>query len=196
MRNNKTSFIAKVAILGAIAFILMFFDFPLPFFPSFYKFDFSEVAVLVGGFALGWKAAISIEAVKILLSILFKGTSTAYVGELASFLTGLALTLPPVILYQKNKTRKDAVRGLAVGIVVFMGVGLLLNYFVLLPSYSYFFHLPMDALTGMGSAIIPFIKDRLTFVLFATTPFNLLKGFVVSLVTIALYKHISPLLHR
>ena len=196
MRNNKTSFIAKVAILGAIAFILMFFDFPLPFFPSFYKFDFSEVAVLVGGFALGWKAAISIEAVKILLSILFKGTSTAYVGELASFLTGLALTLPPVILYQKNKTRKDAVRGLAVGIVVFMGVGLLLNYFVLLPSYSYFFHLPMDALIGMGSAIIPFIKDRLTFVLFATTPFNLLKGFVVSLVTIALYKHISPLLHR
>lgn len=196
MRNATTNFITKVAILGTIAFILMFFDFPLPFIPSFYKLDFSEVAVLVGGFALGWKAAISIEAVKIVLSILFKGTSTAYVGELASFLMGVALTLPPVLLYQKNKTRKDAVRGLAVGIISFMIVGVILNYFVLLPAYSYFFHLPMDALIGMGSAIVPFIKDRLTFVLFATTPFNLLKGFLVSLITIALYKHISPLLHR
>jgi riboflavin transporter FmnP len=56
--------------------------------------------------------------------------------------------------------------------------------------------MPMDALIGMGSALIPAIRDRLTFVLFATAPFNLIKAVVTSLLTIALYKRISPILHR
>lgn len=196
MKNSTTSIIAKIAILGAVAFILMFFDFPLPIAPSFYKLDFSEAAVLIGGFAMGWKSAVAIEALKIVLSILFKGTSTAYVGELANFLTGCALVLPAVIVYQKNKTKENAIKGLVLGTICFIIVGVILNYFVLLPAYSYFFQMPMEALIGMGSAIVPLIKDRLTFVLLATSPFNLVKGILVSLVTILLYKHISPLLHR
>jgi riboflavin transporter FmnP len=47
----------------------MLIEFPLPFAPSFYKLDFSEVAVLMGGFAMGPWAAVVIEALKILLLI-------------------------------------------------------------------------------------------------------------------------------
>lgn len=196
MKNTATSIIAKVAVLGAVAFVIMLAEIPLPFFPPFYKLDFSEVVVLMGGFALGPLPAVAIEALKIILNLMFTGTMTAYIGEIANFLIGLSFVLPAVIIYHRNKTRQNAIRGLLIGSVCLIVVGALLNGFVLLPAYSYFYHMPMDALIGMGSALIPAIKDRLTFVLFATAPFNLIKAVVTSLLTIALYKRISPILHR
>ena len=48
MKNTATSIIAKVAVLGAVAFVIMLAEIPLPFFPPFYKLDFSEVVVLMG----------------------------------------------------------------------------------------------------------------------------------------------------
>ena len=196
MKNTATSIIAKVAVLGAVAFVIMLAEIPLPFFPPFYKLDFSEVVVLMGGFALGPLPAVAIEALKIILNLMFTGTMTAYVGEIANFLIGLSFVLPAVIIYHKHKTRQNAIRGLLIGSICLIVVGALLNGFVLLPAYSYFYHMPMDALIGMGSALIPAIRDRLTFVLFATAPFNLFKAIVTSLLTIALYKRISPILHR
>jgi len=196
MKNTATSIIAKVAVLGAVSFVIMLAEIPLPFFPPFYKLDFSEVVVLMGGFALGPLPAVAIEALKIILNLMFTGTMTAYVGEIANFLIGLSFVLPAVIIYHRNKTRQNAIRGLLIGSVCLIVVGALLNGLVLLPAYSYFYHMPMDALIGMGSALIPAIKDRLTFVLFATAPFNLIKAVVTSLLTIALYKRISPILHR
>ena len=196
MKNTATSIIAKVAVLGAVAFVIMLAEIPLPFFPPFYKLDFSEVVVLMGGFALGPLPAVAIEALKIILNLMFTGTMTAYVGEIANFLIGLSFVLPAVIIYHKHKTRQNAFRGLLIGSVCLIVVGALLNGLVLLPAYSYFYHMPMDALIGMGSALIPAIRDRLTFVLFATAPFNLIKAVVTSLLTIALYKRISPILHR
>ncbi|MBP3890616.1 MAG: ECF transporter S component [Solobacterium sp.] len=196
MKNVSVRTLAKIAILGAIAFVLMYFDFPLPFAPSFYKLDFSEVAVLIGGFAMGWGPAVAIEGLKIVLSLLFKGTSTAYVGELANFVVGCAFAVPAALIYHRNKTRKTAITGIVVGALCMTFVGVIMNYFVLLPAYSYFYHMDMEVLIGMGSAIIPLIKDRLSFVLLATTPFNLFKGLVVGVVTSLLYKHISPLLHK
>ena len=196
MKNTATSIIAKVAVLGAVSFVIMLAEIPLPFFPPFYKLDFSEVVVLMGGFALGPLPAVAIEALKIILNLMFTGTMTAYVGEIANFLIGLSFVLPAVIIYHKHKTRQNAFRGLLIGSVCLIVVGALLNGLVLLPAYSYFYHMPMDALIGMGSALIPAIRDRLTFVLFATAPFNLIKAVVTSLLTIALYKRISPILHR
>jgi riboflavin transporter FmnP len=196
MKNTATSTIAKVAILGAIAFVIMLAEIPLPFFPPFYKLDFSEAVVLMGGFALGPLSAVAIEALKIILNLMFTGTMTAYVGEFANFLIGLSFVLPAVLYYHRKKTRQNAIRGLVIGSVCLVVVGALLNGLVLLPAYSYFYHMPMDALIGMGSALIPAIKDQLTFVLFATAPFNLIKAVVTSLITIALYKRISPILHR
>jgi riboflavin transporter FmnP len=194
--KTDTSTFAKIAVLGAIAFILMLMEFPLPFVPSFYKMDFSETAVLIGGFALGPGPGTIIEAIKIILNIMFTGTSTAYVGEIANFLIGISFMLPAVFIYQKNKTKANAIKGLAAGGLCMVIVGMLMNALILLPAYSYFYHMPMEVIIGMGTALIPLIKDRFTFVLFATTPFNIVKAVSVSVITMLLYKRISPLLHK
>ena len=194
--HSSVRTLTKIAVLSAVAFVLMYFDFPLPFIPSFYKLDFSETAVMAGGFAMGPGAACAIEGLKILLKILFKGTDTAYVGELANFLIGCAYVLPASFLYRKKKTKQQALIGLVAGTLCMTAVGVIINYTVLLPAYSFFYQLPMDVLIGMGTALIPAITDKLTFVLLATTPFNIIKGILVSVLTILLYKRISPLLHN
>ena len=193
--HSSVRTLTKIAVLSAVAFVLMYFDFPLPFIPSFYKLDFSETAVMAGGFAMGPGAACAIEGLKILLKILFKGTDTAYVGELANFLIGCAYVLPASFLYWKKKTKQQALIGLVAGTLCMTAVGVIINYTVLLPAYSFFYQLPMDVLIGMGTALIPAITDKLTFVLLATTPFNIIKGILVSVLTVLLYKRISPLLH-
>ena len=53
-------------MLSAIATVLMLFEIPLPFAPSFYEIDFSEVPVLIGCFTMGPLAGAAIEMVKIL----------------------------------------------------------------------------------------------------------------------------------
>lgn len=193
--HSSVRTLTKIAVLSAVAFVLMYFDFPLPFIPSFYKLDFSETAVMAGGFAMGPGAACAIEGLKILLKILFKGTDTAYVGELANFLIGCAYVLPASFLYRNKKTKQQALIGLVAGTLCMTAVGVIINYAVLLPAYSFFYQLPMDVLIGMGTALIPAITDKLTFVLLATTPFNIIKGILVSVLTVLLYKRISPLLH-
>lgn len=189
--------VALMAIMGALAFVLMSIEFPLPFIaPPFYKFDLSEVAVLIGGFSLGPFAAVCIEALKIVLHLLFKGTVTAFVGELANFLIGLSFVLPAMFIYKKQKTKKNAFIGLGVGTIVMAITGVIANYFLLLPAYAYFFHTSISSIVKAGQAIIPLIQDSLGFVLLSVLPFNLIKGIIVSICTLLLYKSISPLLHR
>jgi len=188
--------IAVIGVLGALAAVVMIFEFPLPFLPPFYKLDFSEVPVMLGGFALGPAAAAVIEAIKVILHmILGGGTQTAGIGEFANFLFGCALVVPASMIYRMHKNRKTALIGMGVGTVVMAVVGALINAFVLLPVYATAFHLPMASLIQMGTSVNSGITDLTTFVLLATTPLNLIKAVLVSLITFLLYKHVSPILH-
>ena len=63
---------AKTALLAALSAFLMTLEIPLPFAPSFYQIDLSEVPVLLGGFALGPLAALCIELLKNLLYLLWE----------------------------------------------------------------------------------------------------------------------------
>ena len=191
-----TKNMAKIAILGAVAMILMLLDFPLPIAPSFYKLDFSEVAVLMGGFAMGPAAAVMIEGLKIILNVLFSGSNTMFVGEFANFLIGCALVVPAAVIYKNHKTKKNAIRGLVIGTLCMAAAGVILNYLVLLPAYVAIAHFPMEAILGAGQAIFPFIQNKFQFVLACVTPFNLIKGVLVSVITVLLYKHVSVLLHK
>ncbi|MDD3403406.1 MAG: ECF transporter S component [Hespellia sp.] len=185
--------IAQVGMLAAIATVLMLFEIPLPFAPSFYEIDFSEVPVLVGCFVMGPVAGAVIELVKILLNFIVNGTITAGVGELANFLVGCSLCVPAGIIYRRNRTRKGALVGMLTGTVLMTVVGCFLNAYLLLPTYAKAFEMPIDALVGMGTAVNPSINSLLTFVIFAVAPFNLLKGCLVSLIVFLIYKKISPI---
>ena len=198
MTNTKAKVnvrkMAQVAMLSAIAVVLMLFEIPLPFAPSFYEIDFSEVPVLVGCFAMGPLAGVAIELLKILLNLVINGSATAGVGEMANFLIGCALVLPAAVIYKRMHTRKVAIVGMAAGTVFMTAVGCFLNAFVLLPAYAAAFGMPISGLVEMGTAVNSGITDLTTFVLFAVAPFNLLKGVLVSLIVFIIYKKISPVL--
>ena len=196
MKKNKltTRMITQIGMLGAIATVLMLFEIPLPFAPSFYEIDFSEVPVLIGCFSMGPLAGALIELVKIILNFVINGTATAGVGEIANYIIGISLCVPAGIIYKKSKTKKSAVLGLAVGTVFMTVLGCFVNAYVLLPTYAAAFKMPIDALVEMGTAINAIITNIFTFVMFAVAPFNLLKGVLDSIIVIAVYKKISPIL--
>ncbi len=194
-RESKVGvrFIVQVGMLSAIAVVLMLFEIPLPFAPAFYEIDFSEVPVMVGGFVMGPFAGAMIELVKILANLVLTGTDTAGVGELANFIIGCSLCVPAAIIYKRNHTRKGALAGMAVGTVLMTILGSAINALVLLPVYAKAFGMPIDALVGMGTAVNAHITSLSTFVIFAVAPFNLLKGTLVSLVVLIIYKKISSI---
>lgn len=149
---------------------------------------------MIGSFALGPVAGALIELVKNLLKLVIKGTNTAFVGDIANYLIGCALVVPAGIIYKRKKSKKNAIIGMAAGTLFMTIAGCFINAYVLLPAYSKAFGMPIDALVGMGTAVNPAITGLGTFVILAVAPFNIIKGIVVSVVTLLLYKYISPIL--
>ena len=193
-KRLKTRNIAVVGMLSAIAVVLFLFEIPLPFAPSFYELDFSELPVLIGSFALGPVAGVTIELCKILLKLVIKGTTTAFVGDFANFIIGCSMIVPAAVIYHKFKSKKSAVVSLVTGTAVMTVFGSLFNAFYLLPAFAQLYGMPLDAIIEMGSAINSSINSVATLVLFAVVPFNILKGALLTILTMLLYKHISPII--
>ena len=187
----------KMAVCGmfaAISAVLMILEFPVPYAPSFYGMDFSELPALIGAFAFGPVAGVLIEFCKVFIKILFKPTSTAFVGELANFVVGCSFLIPASVIYLFRKTRKGAVAGAVTGTLCMAVFGAVFNAVYLLPKFSQLFGMPMDAIIGMGNAVNPAIDSVTTLVVFAVAPHNLLKGGLVSIITMLIYKKISPII--
>jgi len=196
MKKSKITYIAKIGVLSAISTLLMLFEFPLPFAPGFYKLDLSEIAVLIAGFALGPMAAVLTEFIKILLNLITDYTTTAFVGEIANFAIGVSFVLPASLVYKKNKSLKGAIIGMVAGTVSLAVIGALINYFVMIPAYSKFYHLPLNTIIGMGTKLNPAITGLPTFIMYATVPFNIIKGVLCSFGCLLIYKRVSPILHK
>ena len=187
-----------IAICGAIAAVLHMLDFPLLFLaPEFYKLDFSELPVMLCGFYLGPSAAVFCEVIKIILKLLLKGTSTAFVGDFANFVVGCSLVLPAVIIYHTKKSRNSALWGSILGTVVLTVIGTAFNAIYLLPKFSQLYGIPLDAIIGMGTAINGGIHNITTVVMLAVAPLNFIKGSMISILTMLLYKKVArPLFGR
>ena len=190
--------VSIIGICAAIATVLHMLDFPLLFLaPEFYKLDFSELPVMLCGFYLGPSATVICEAVKILLKLLLKGTSTAFVGDFANFAVGCSLVLPATVIYHLRKSKRSAVIGLVVGTVILTIFGSAFNAIYLLPKFSQLYGLELSAIIAMGSKINAGIQDITTFVMLAVAPLNLIKGAAVSVLTMLLYKRMArPLFGR
>ncbi len=193
--KRKVSAAKRVSVIGvcsAIATVLHMLDFPLPFLaPGFYKLDFSELPVMLCGFYLGPSASITCEFIKILLKLLFKGTSTAFIGDFANFVVGCSLVLPATIIYHLRKTKKTAIIGLAAGTLCITVFGSAFNAIYLLPAFAKFYGWPLGDIIAAGSAINGSITDVSSFVLLAVAPLNLIKGAVISILTLLLYKRVA-----
>ena len=193
--RSKLRTTVQIGMLGAIALVLMFFEFPIPFIaPPFIKMDFSEIPVLVGTFAMGPLAGVLIELLKNLLNLVIHGTTTMGVGELSNFIIGCAFVVPAGLFYRKKKTRVNALIGMAAGTLLMAAMGCLTNAFIMFPLYSTLMGIPMDSFIAMGTAIHPVIDNMVSFVILCMVPFNLLKGIVISFITLLLYKRLRVLL--
>ena len=180
-----------IAICAAVAAVLHILDFPLLFLaPEFYKLDFSELPIMLCGFYLGPSAAVVCQALKIILKLLLKGTSTAFVGDFANFAVGCSFVLPALIVYHTKKCRATAIGGLVLGSLILTVFGSAFNALYLLPKFAELF-MPMEAILAAGSAIHPAIDSVWSMVLLCVAPLNLVKGISVSILTMLLYKRVA-----
>ena len=187
MKNTKLRQMTLTAMFAALATVLMFFELPLPFMPPFLKIDPSSMVVLIGGFLFGPVQAVCMALVKDLIHLTM--TQTGGVGELADFLVTCAFVVVPAILYRRNKTKRTAILSCCLGVVLMTIVGVLANKYLLIPFYSQV--MPIDAIISACAAVNPMIGSLNTYLLFGAAPFNMLKGIILSFLTILVYKKVS-----
>ena len=192
--NLSVKNMVKISILAVISMVLMFFDVSTWFAPPFLKLDIADLPALLGAFATGPMAGVLVQLLKNLLNLLLEGSLTGGVGELSNFLVGSIFVYTAGLIYYKKKTFGRAVLGLGVGILAMTIFASLSNYFVVFPLYSKL--MPLEKIVEMTAAINSRVVDFKTLILYAVVPFNLLKGTVVSAITILVYKKLSPILKK
>lgn len=195
--NRKFSFkvntrsVVMTALLGAVASVLMFFSFSVPFMPSFIKMDLSEMPALVAAFSMGPLSGAAVCLIKNVVNVF--STTTAGVGELCNFLLGVAFVVPAGYIYKFKKNRLGALIGSLTGSAAMAIIGLPLNYFVTYPLYIKM-GFPLDIIIGMYQDILPSVDGLLMCLIVFNLPFTLMRGIIDSALTFLIYKRISPLI--
>ncbi|WP_113590029.1 ECF transporter S component [Staphylococcus aureus] len=180
MQQNKR--LITISMLSAIAFVLTFIKFPIPFLPPYLTLDFSDVPSLLATFTFGPVAGIVVALVKNLLNYLFSMGDP--VGPFANFLAGASFLLTAYAIYKNKRSTKSLITGLIIATIVMTIVLSILNYFVLLPLYGMIFNLA-DIANNLKVIIVSGI-----------IPFNIIKGIVISIVFILLYRRLANFFKR
>lgn len=170
-----------VAMMAGISFVIMYFDFPLPFFPPYLKIDFSEIPALITAIVIGPAAGIMVELLKNILHYVVKGSETGIpVGQMANFLAGSILVLGTSFIYRRNPSKKGLLLGLIFGSVLMTVAMSIANLYFILPFY--------EKLAGYTMTY----AQRLTTVLVGIGPFNLIKGLILTAIMIPMYLSLKP----
>ena len=172
----------KNSLLAAIAVVLMFIEYPMTPFP-WLQIDLSEVPALMGGFAFGPMAGVIIIILINILYVLFKGTSSGFVGQIANIIIGVSLILPATILYKRKRTKKTAIIGMIIGFFTIQIGGIIANKYLLIPLYG-------------GEAAVLGGKTFMYYIIFGLLPINGVKSLLVSSITYTLYKKLSVALFK
>ena len=191
--TSKVRVLTGTAMLGAVAAVLMYLEFPIPIMPAFVKLDVSELPALIASFAYGPVSGVLVCLIKNLIKL--PSTSTAAVGELFNFVMGALFVGVAGIVYKRNKTRKGAIVGALLGALVMAVVSVPYNYFIDYPAYVVMYHLPLEAIIGMYQAINPSVDGLLTCLLVFNLPFTFVKGVLDAVLCFLIYKPLSPILH-
>jgi len=191
MTKSRLKRLTLGAVMGALAFVLMFFSFSVPVLSPFAEFDASALPELIGGFILGPAGAVEIIGVKLVLKLIFQGTESMLTGEIQNFLLSVAFVLPAVLFYRRQKTKKAAIIGLVIGSVTSIVVSIFTNIFLIFPFYMKLYGMDWASILDMFSAVNPWIKNIPTMIAFSIVPFNLISRSVISVITVLVYKKIS-----
>ena len=193
MKTEKVNIrtIAVTGMLGALATILMFLEFPIPMLiPPFIKFDFSELPALLAAYAMGPVSGIAVCFIKNVINLLH--SQTGGVGELSNFILGVCFVLPAGLIYKKKKTQKNALIGAFVGAVLMAVVSVFSNYFIVYPVYTNFMR--MSAILSAYQAINSNVSNLWDALIWFNMPFTFVKGLCSVVITFLIYKRVSPIL--
>ncbi len=182
--------LTMTAMLSAIAFVLMFLEFSVPIMPPFIKMDLSDLPELIGAFAMGPVSGVAICLIKNLLHLFM--STTGGVGELSNFILGACFVFPAGMIYRKWKGKKSAILGASLGSFLMAAVSVISNYFIVYPVYYNF--MDKDAILTAYQAIFPGVENILQCLIVFNAPFTLVKGLFSVVITVLIYKHISPFL--
>ena len=192
MKVSKSRYLTLVAIFSAISFGLMFLDFAIPaVIPSFVKMDFSELPALIASFALGPTAGVLVCFIKNLIHLSI--TTTSGVGELANFLIGAALVFPAGMIYKYHHNKKFAIIACFAGAIIMGLASYPINLWITYPFYYNF--MPKEVILGMYQAILSWVDSIELSLLVFNLPFTMVKGLAVALITVLVYKPLSPIIH-
>ena len=191
MKNSKLRRMTVAGLFGTIAFVLMYFNFGIPVISPFAEFDLSALPELIGGYVLGPIGAIYITIIKLLLKLLFQGTSSMFTGEIQNFILSLSYVLPAILYYRKHRTKKGAITGLVIGSLISIVMAVITNLYLIFPAYIKLYGMNWDGIIEICTAANPMIKNIPTFVAFSVIPFNVILRIVSSVITILVYKKIS-----
>ncbi|MCI6738480.1 MAG: ECF transporter S component [Intestinibacter sp.] len=188
----STRVIAQIGILSAIAYLLRFFEIPLPIFPPFLKIDLSDVVAVFGGISMGPVAGFVIVVVKNLLQAI-TGSTTGGVGEFANILIAGPYVLMICLFCKKVKSYKNVLIGAVLGTIAMAIVGAVVDYFIVFPLYAKVM-VPMEVIIQMGTVLNPRVTDLFSFMIWLVVPFNIVKGAIMTVVILPLYKKVEKIL--
>ena len=191
MKKTNLRRMTMAAMMGAIAFVLIFINFGVPFLSPVAEFDLSALPELIGGFILGPVGAVMIIVVKLGLKLAIQGTESMFTGEIQNFLLSVSYVLPAVLYYRRHRTKKGAAIGLAIGAVTSVIVAIFTNLYIIFPFYIKLYGMNWDGIVAMFSAVNPWIKSIPTMVAFSVIPFNLISRTITAVLAFVTYKKIS-----
>ena len=191
MKKTTLRHMTVAGLFGAIAFVLMFFSFGIPVISPFAEFDLSALPELIGGYVLGPLGAVYIIIIKLLLKLLFQGTSSMFTGEIQNLILSLSYVLPAILYYRKHRTKKGAVMGLAIGSILSIVMAVVTNLYLIFPAYIKLYGMNWDGIIEICTTANPMITNIPTFVAFSVIPFNVILRLVSSVITVLVYKKIS-----
>lgn len=196
LASTNTKKIIQIAMLSAVALVIYYLDFPVPLMPPFIKLDLSNVVCLFAGFTTGPVGGVLVCLIKNVIHVAIKGFGTTMgIGDIFDFVTSAALTLTASLIYKKNHTKKGAVIGCVIGTLVFAGISLPLNYFIVYPIYAKAFG-GMEAIMSAYQAILPSVGNIFSALCIFNLPFTIVKGILCAAVTIVIYKPLITALRK
>ncbi len=179
----QTKQIAVIGICAAISFVLMFVKFPVSYL-GFLELEVSDVPAAIVAIIYGPVSGVLVELIKNVLHL--SATSTGMSGELSNFMVSLGFVIPLGLFTKNSKNNKNLILGFILGTVGLALMGMFTNYFITVPLYLSLFG--EEAVMGMVQATIPSIDNLAKLVMIGITPFNVVKGLIISVVSFLLYK--------
>lgn len=187
----STKQMVSLSLLAALAYVLMLIHLPFKFL-GFLELEFSDIPAIAATLTYGPVAGVIVELLKNVLKAI-TSTTTGGVGEIANFVISICYIIPLGVLFRRLQWKKKVILSFLGGIIGFVIAGIVVNYFVTVPLYAKLFG-GMDAVIGVASATIPAIKSLATVVILGITPFNIVKGIMMSVVGYFVYKILYPVI--